>query len=391
MDFLDTKKRKAHSRRLVTGYILMAIALAFGSMIVLFRTYGYDLDRKTGRIIQNGLVYISSKPGSANVLVNGIDKGSTDHRLTIPSGRYKVQLQLDGYRDWQKTIILEGGSIEQLVYPKLFPKKLNRSDMQLYTKQPTFVSSSPNKRWLLIGVPGSVNKFDLFDLNNSDQAPEPITLPDSLLTKKAGSHNLSAIEWASDNKHILVKHSFSAGSEFIIVDRQTPSSSVNLNKTLDIKPDKLTLRDKKYDSYYIFSTKKQQLQATNLDSRNPAVILKGVIGYKTSGDDTVLYVTKSGAPAGKVSLKIQDGDDQYTLRNLAANTTYLLDLAEFKGQWQIVAAAKKENQIYIYNNPFPILKRHGPAFLAPAIALKLSAPLFVSFSGNSRFVAAQHG
>lgn len=391
MDFLDPDKKKAHSQRLVIGYVLMAIALAFGSMIVLFRTFGYDLDRKTGRVIQNGLVYVSAKPQSANTFVNGVDKGSTDTRLTIPSGRYRVQLKRDGYRDWQKTIILEGGSVEQLVYPRLFPKKLDRTDIQLYAKKPVFATSSLNRRWLLVAQPGSVTRFDLFDLDNADQNPETITLPGSLLTKSSGGHQLSLVEWSDDNRRVLVKHAYKGGHEFIIIDRQTPASSINLNKTLSTKPSKITLRDKKHDSYYIFNQTKKQLQTATLEARNPSVLLNGVIAYKTFDEDTILYITKSGAPAGKVAVKIQDGRDRYTLRSLPAKTSYLLDLAKFNGKWLIVAGAKNENQTYIYKDPFPILKRGEPSLLPPAIALKLSAPLFVSFSGNSRFVAVQRG
>src|SRR3990167_10141226 len=103
MDFLDPVKKRAQNRRLTIGYILVAIALALGSLVILFRTYGYDLDRKTGRVIQNGLIYLSAAPDQATVYLNGKNEGKTDARLTKPAGRYKIKLHSEGYKPWQKT------------------------------------------------------------------------------------------------------------------------------------------------------------------------------------------------------------------------------------------------------------------------------------------------
>ncbi len=387
MDFLDPKKRKARSRRLVAGYILMAIALALGSMVVLFRTYGYDLDRKTGKVIQNGLVYLSAKPQSARVFVNDQERGNTDTRLTIPAGLYKVELKRDGYRTWGKTFSLDGGSIEQLVYPRLFPKKIKPKDLQLYSHLPTFASQSLDKRWLIINQPGSNTKFDLFDLNNPDQNPEELSLASNLLSSNSG--RLSAVEWASDNRHLLVKHSLKNGSEFILIDRQSPTSSTNLSQILNVGSAKISLHDKKYDSYFIFNSK--TLRTATLENRNPKHFLSNVVAYKAFGNNTVLYATSSSTETNKVSIQVKDSSNTYIIRTLPAGTSYLLDLAKFKGQWLIMAGARSENRAYIYKDPFPFLRQKEAGLLTPAVTLRLNSPKFSSLSQNSRFMALQNG
>src|SRR5438309_1696001 len=99
MDFLDPKKRRAHRIRLMVGYVLVAVALAMGTLVLVLLSYGYDLDRKTGTIIQNGLVFVSARPGAAEIYVDGkLQPSRTDTRLVLPAGQYTLQLKRDGYR-----------------------------------------------------------------------------------------------------------------------------------------------------------------------------------------------------------------------------------------------------------------------------------------------------
>jgi hypothetical protein len=65
MDFLDPKRKKSHHKRLFIGYLLMAVAVAMGTLILLFSAFGYGVDRKTGDVIQNGTVFVDSQPGGS--------------------------------------------------------------------------------------------------------------------------------------------------------------------------------------------------------------------------------------------------------------------------------------------------------------------------------------
>src|SRR3989344_9216209 len=132
MDLLDPNKKRAHTIRLFVGYFLVVTAIALASLILLFQSFGYDVDRKTGKVIQNGLIFLSAHPESADVYLNGQRKDKTDLRLAVPAGQYSVELKRDGYRTWKHAVSLEGGGIERLVYPVLFPEKLKTSDVQLY-------------------------------------------------------------------------------------------------------------------------------------------------------------------------------------------------------------------------------------------------------------------
>ena len=389
MDFLDPAKKRAHRIRLFIGYMLVAIAIAMGSLILLFQSYGYDLDRKTGAVIQNGLVFLAAHPSSAAVYLDGKQqKNQTDTRLTLPAGQYQLELKRSGYHTWQHVLNLEGGSIERLVYPLLFPEKLITQDVQLYASAPTMASESLDRRWLMVQQPQSFTSFDVFDLAVASPQPETLTLPADLLTTASGAQSLSVVEWSSDNRHLLVKHTFSSGSEFIVIDRQTPAASVNLNKTLATNPTQITLRDKKPDQFYLYDEKTEALQVADLKTHQPTTLLNGILAFKSYGADTVLYAAALG---DKVQLKLRDNDGSFVLRTLPVGTKYLLDITQYNGHWYMIASAQNEGRLNIYKDPQDIIKQPSPKPLAPITYLKIDQPQFVSFSQNAEFIMVQDG
>ncbi len=156
MDFLDPNKKRAHIRRIYIGYFLMGIAILLSAFILVYISYGYKLDSQTGNIVQNGLIFINSGPESSSIFLNGKANGSTEKRLTVPEGKYDIELRRDGYDSWKKTIQLSGSSIERLIYPKLFPSELKTSQVKSYDTNPAFSTQSLDRKWVIISQPNSI-------------------------------------------------------------------------------------------------------------------------------------------------------------------------------------------------------------------------------------------
>ncbi|MDQ3123195.1 MAG: PEGA domain-containing protein, partial [bacterium] len=149
MDFLDPKRKRAHRRRLFIGYVLMSIVVALGTMVILYLAYGYDIDRKTGTVIQNGIVFVESQPSGASVFLNGIHQNSrTGTRMVLPEGVYTVRLEAEGYRTWERTFNLEGGQLQRLIYPFLIPDTLEGTAVKNYETLPLLTTQSPDRRWV---------------------------------------------------------------------------------------------------------------------------------------------------------------------------------------------------------------------------------------------------
>lgn len=389
MDFLDPAKKRQHNRRLFIGYFLISIAVLTLSYLLILQSYGYDYDRHTGQVIQNGLVYVSSHPVKAEVIVNGKSQGTTNTKLTIPTGNYNFVLKSAGYRDWTTTINLDGGSVEQLSYPLLVPEKLITTDTQTYIKAPALLTASPDRHWLLVQRPDSLTTFDSFDINKPAQAPKTISLAANLLKTASGAQALQVVEWSTDNRHVLIKHVYQGGYEFIVVDRQNPALSYNVNTLLDVAPTSVVLRDKKFDQLYAYIAKTKSLISLNATTKQATTTLRHVIDYKVYGSKTILYTSDDTKAVNQYAVNIWDGQKSYLLHNYPAKTAYKLDMASYSGQPYVAVSPVSTNRLYVFKDPLPIMK--SGRIPNPFIALKINNPQFVSFSTNSRFIVAQSG
>ena len=392
MDFLDPAKKRAHTRRLYIGYALMGIAILLTAVILLVLSNGYDVDRKTGKVIQNGLIFLNSAPESTDIYLNGKSNGSTDERITVPEGKYAIELRREGYTTWKKTIQLEGGNIERLVYPRLFPSKLTTAISQTYAAAPAFSTQSPDRRWLLVALPGQLTSFEIFDTANPTDPAKTITLPTGLLTTVPAStaQTLTLAEWSTDNRHVMLKHTFGETYEYIMLDRTDPTLSVNLSKLIGNAPTLITLRDKKYDKLHVYSAATKELRLYDLKSNQSELVLSGVETYKSYRDNIVLYTTLDPLDTTKTQVRMRDGSKNYLLRSFT-NNTVLVDMAAYSDATYVVLSSPAEGKTYIYKDPQNRFKQDATAQITPFVLIRFASPTKLLFSSNTRFISLQSG
>ena len=391
MDYLDRQKQLRHRIILLVGYVLVAIAIAIGTIILLYQAYGFGIG-KNGTVIQNELTFFSSQPHPASIYANNqLESVSTNTRLVLPAGIYHIRLSRNGYRDWQRTIELNGGGVEHVDYPLLFPKTLTTKKLQTLAAAPGLVTQSPDRRWLLVEQPNSMTGFDVYDLKNPTKAPADITLPANLLSKATANESWQLEEWADDNQHIVLQHNYDGKTEFILVDRTNVAQSLNLNATLSANPTKLTLNNKKYNQYYLYDTATGDLQKASLQAPAATPVLQHVLAYQSYGTDTLLYATNSGAPASKVLVRLAVGSHVYPVHTFPAGTTYLLDLTKYSDTLYVAVGASSQNKVYIYEDPVGQLSTAPQQALVPAQVLHVNSPNYLSFSDNAQFIVAEGG
>lgn len=395
MDFLDPKAKRRHRIRLFIGYGLMGTLILTASAILVFQAYGFDLDRKTGEVIQNGLVFVDSAPDQANVFFNDqLQKDKTNNRFSLPSGDYNVKLQKDGYRNWERKFSLGGGEVERFSYPLLLPNTLAPREIQNYDAAPTFVTQSPDRRWTVVNQGNSLVNFIEYDLNSPSNETEkpaarPFAVSTSLFTPAAGDHFIELVEWSTDNKHILVKHVYAGGYEFAVISRDQPLTSININRLLGQSPTAITLRDKKFDQWYLYTQQGGVLQAADT-KKIITNVLTGVIAYKTHDASTILYsiLTEDGKKQRVILL--QD-NSPYTIREVGAGPT-LLDIAKYDGKWRVAVGSDVEQKTYLYTDPVQVAQKQDGSPVTPDSILKTKGSMTsLSFSQNTRFIATQSG
>ncbi len=389
MDYLDPKKQFRHHIILMVGYVFVGVAILFATLILLYQAYGFGIG-DNGSVIQNGLVFFSSQPTSAQIYVNGTKKAQTNSRVLLPAGLYQIKLSQTGYRDWSRSITVSGGSVIHYDYPILFPTNLKTTKLSAYSTPPTVTTQSPDKRWLLVQSATSVLTYDVYDLKNLTQAPSQITLPANIVTRASSSESWQVLEWADDNQHFLLQHNFDAKTEYLLIDRQTVANSENLNNVLAINPTKLSFHNSKFDQYYAYDAAAKALMTVSLSAPKPVSIIDGLQDYKTYANDYVLYITDTNAPTGKVLLELYKAGQSSIIRTFTANSNYLLNINDYSGSLYVTAGAVVDNKIYVYKDPLTQLRLQPTHPVVPIQVLHVTNPDYLSFSPNSQYVVAEH-
>lgn len=391
MDFLDPKKSRAQEIRLLVGYALIGIAIMLSMVVFAYIWQGYWLDK--GKVIQNGLVFVSSHPGGASISLNGRQTATTNARLTLPAGTYTMEIIRSGYRTWQRAVTVEGGQVERFDYPFLLPSSLTTTNLQSFAARPDQATTqSPNRRWLLIESATALGNFTLYDLTKPTQVAVTVNVPAGVLTAPTtkAPQQLSVVDWSDDNQHVLLKHSYDKKYEYILLDTKNPANSLNLNKTLKTAPTLLTLQNKQYDHYFVYNGVTQNLSTASLSNPVPVLLLEHVITYATYGTNVVLYTTAQNTPAGQTAVILYQNNTNYLVRYISQSPIYLLNLTQYSGSWYIAAGSSSENRVYVYQNPLDVLSAHTDTVLVPVAVLKLDKPNYISFSASAQFIMAEN-
>ena len=393
MDYLDPKKKKIKKIRLMIGYALLGIAISIATVVFVYLANGYYVDRETGVVIQNGLIYLDSKPESASVHINGEQqRGSTDARLVVPEGVYDIELKRDGYQTWRRNITLEGGKLRRLTYARLIPEQIETIAALNLPAMPSSVSQSNDKRWLVMTFDGQPLVMQYVDLNAPVFRLQEIGLPvDTLKATDVGSWSI--LDWADDHRTFLARYTTPTISEYVLIDRADPESSINLsNAFVEQAFTSATMRDRKNDLLFLHHSPSGALLRANASNGELEPYLNDVISYTTFGNDTVLYVSEVGASEGHVVAMLKKGDDEYKLREIKKDTKYLLEMAQLGNALIMGVGSAAEGRVIVYNDPINALSQNDFSTLpVPTTVLRVENAEELSISADSSIIIARGG
>jgi hypothetical protein len=391
MDYLDPDKKKKKKIRLMVGYALLGVAISIATVVFVYLTNGYYIDSETGGVIQNGLIYVDSKPESAEVYLNGEkQRGSTDARLVVPEGIHTIGLNRNGYRPWERKVTLEGGSLRRLTYARLVPNELETQQALNLLGIPNDTSQSIDKRWIVMSFDTEPFNLKMVDLNREQFLLEDIPLPvDIVEATETGKWKF--IEWADDNRTFLASYTTGDKKEFVMIDRETPDESVNIKTVFpstvysDVK-----MRDRKNDLVFLHNQSTGAVLQGNLSSGETEPFLGDIIQYSPFGNDIILYVTKTGAKEGYVKAMFKKGSDEYELREIKQDKKYLLEIAKLGNAMVMGIGSEAEGRVIVYNDPINALKENDFSTLpVPTTVLRVSDPKELTISSDSSVILAR--
>jgi hypothetical protein len=401
MDFLDPKKERRNQLTLLIGYGFVALAIGIATLVLLYQSYGYGVDGK-GHVTQNGLLFVSSQPSGAGIYLNSKRyKSDTNARVTVASNTYTLAVAKDGYRTWQRQVVVDGGDVQHFDYPFLFPTTLKTGTVASQTVAPSIATQSLDKRWLLLGQADSPGVFTQYDLKNpAKPVATTVALPADVFTPGEGAQTWTQVEWASDGQHVLLLHTYVIAGvttkEYVLVNRDTPASSVNLTKTLNLtQTQTVNLFNNRTQQLYVYNSADQTLARMNASDASVVSKIEHVLAFKSYADNKILYVsdqTLAGkVVAGQVSVVLQDGEKASTLRTLPSGAdSYALNLAQYSGDWYVAVAASNDTATYVYKNPQGQTLTAGRLYPDPWRRLPVAAS-YLAFSDNTQFLFAENG
>ena len=386
-------KRKQLTQRIVTYSFMTVATLGLVTMLV-FIMLGYQFDNGDGKIEQGGLMQFDTQPNGADVTIDGTSFGTrTPSKSTVSSGQHYVTMSRSGYDTWRKSVSVEPGSVLWLSYARLIPNKLTPANVaEFSTVSSTAVST--DSKWMVVKEAPETPVVRLADLSRDTVKVTNLTLPEESYTHPAEGKTQAFIldKWDVASRYVLVKHVYDDDKiEWLVVDTQDASKTVNVTKLLDINASKLIFSGSNSKVMYAQTgtdVRKLDLGAATLSRP----LISNVAEFTTYDRSMLTYTTLRDAATGKRSVGYyEDGADApHDIRTFTDDGTPLLHVALGKYFGDMYEAVAYGDTVTVYKGDLPEGKNDKPLGEVAKMAMSGGAQ-YLSMKTNGRFTVAQNG
>lgn len=337
-------------------FLATIVFIALGTAITIIFARGYRLDFSKKQLEPTGLLVATSAPDGAQVWVDGVLKSATNTTISLPPGKYSIELKRDGYYSWQKNITIKKEEVirtEAILFPTApsfrpitfsgalypvisptgdrlifaVPVKQPATDSANMIGKPSSPSAVPNRQ---LGSPVLPTKSGLWILDLSEfplglaRDPKQIVLSTNNL-----DWSKATISWSPDSRQILAVFMTSAKQSTVRSAYLLDPSKINLpGELVDVSQDLSTIRS-------AWTSDKNQLLSAQMTKLPPVAreIIASSSGKITfSPDETrILYqATASATLPNNIIPPLPGSNSQPEQRVLSAGSFYVYDLKEDK-------------------------------------------------------------
>ena len=293
---MHERKSKARKRaRLTVVYTLMVLAVITIVTILVMITQGYRFNRYDGRVEQGGLVQFNSRPSGAAVYLDGIRlSNQTPSRITVTAGTHTIEMKKDGYIDWRKQVSVKPGAVLWLNYARLYPTNPKHTQVTTYNGMSSGLPS-PKRNYMAAIVKSATPTIDVWTLNDATPKLTSVNIPASAYTAtKAGTkESFSLLEWDSDERHVLVKHTYNnTAYEYLSVDVRGDDKPVNITKQLGIDATDVHYSRSSSSQVYMLTTKREVRRGDLSSLTISGPLITNVRHFSLTYDSTLVYETR---------------------------------------------------------------------------------------------------
>lgn len=388
MFHIDLSSKRARLALRFFTYGVMTLATILLTVMAVFYAMGYRFDQNDLTFEQGGLLQLRSLPPSAQVVVDGKTQNfTTPGRINLRAGTHVVQMQMAGYRVWQKTVSLAPGQLLWLDYTRLFPENITTSGVATLDSLAAALAA-PDHKWMAILPAANKPTIKLADLNDPTKPVlTDISIPEAQLTKKDGQFGtLTLKEWDLGSRYLLVEHENKDVREFLRIDREHPASAVNMSRVFS-----MPITDAHFagsNANLLFVRTGDVVRSIDIGSNSAsAALILGVEQFTVYGNDTIAFVASRDTSGTKQRVVgIYTKGKETIARTYNAETTVLIAYAEYTHH-AYLAITTGDKVAKILRDPTATTKDN-----AEVGELTLDTPIsWLTFSGNGRMLAAGNG
>lgn len=382
MHRVDSKRKKAAILRSI-GYVVTMLLTVSTTALLLYVALGYRLG-SSGHVVKNGLLLVDNRPQSAQVYVNSVQKdASAPSRFVLPTGKYQLDLKLDGYRTWSKQVKVSASKVRAVQYPLLIPTELTRQTVETFPQADIASQSHDRKLLLVFGAAGS--QLSLVELDAEEPIVKPLNLGSAVRREDGRLGSIGVLEWSLNNKHVLLEQTLPSGEKDLLsVDVTKPSEAINISSLYADR----SITDVHYvggETKQIYGLHSGILSRYDLTTASQTVVMQNIATFVPYGDDTILF---SRLTDDRQQVGIWQDSKTVVVSQVAASLgTARLQYARYDDHYYFVVSFAQSEAVSVYRDP---LKRPVLARQLPYTTVVFSKPQQVTFSGSAQFFMVQN-
>lgn len=387
-------ENKVLVKRIVVYAVMTLSVVAIVSSIVLFVLLGYRFDSDNGKIEQYAMLQFNSDPAGASVAVDGAYLSNlTPSKVTLKSGSHAVTMEKTGYETWSKTVDIKAGALGWLNYALLVPTVLTVEPIIDYAAAAESLAS-PDGHYILVESRSDLAEFELANIGSETVKSTKLIIPTTIYSnsKVVGVlHNFHIEKWDEASRYVLIKHSYDANNEWLVLDTQDMSQTKNITRSFDFVPSSVDFAGTSGNTFFALGS--GEIRKIDLIADTISLpVVSDVIRFHTTTSNIIVYVA-TGAEANQQIVGLyRDGDDSPRVVQTITKTDGLAVNATatqyFNDHYIAIADGKKVQ----------ILSGSYPGVAGDTTSLKLFAEFMadenvanLSFSPTGEYVLAQSG
>lgn len=385
MHRVDQKKRRAATLRIVAYAITLTLSV-ITTIVLLYVALGYRIDRTSGQVVRSGLLLVNNQPEAAGIYIDDVLRdNATPGRFVLSAGEYSLRLERAGYRTWAKQIEIAASGVRKVDYPMLIPNELKPVQLAALPA-PYLTSQSRDRKVLLLHTEGA-QALTLVRLNDEKFEQSSVALSSAVAREGGAVGTFSVIEWARDNKHVLLRQTLPSGTQNLLsLDTTKPAELVNISALYgaDVPHDVHYVGD---DTNLLYGLHNGIVSRYDLRTSKTEALLQNVRSYRPYGGTMLLFDRQASGKQAEVGIwddtririvhKVDEG--------LPAS---LFAYARFDEHYYFVTASPEDKEVIIYRDPLDTPKK---VTFTPFITLKFAQPQKIDFSDSAQFLLVQNG